>query len=90
MLAFRASHHDLDSDAPFKVLFAPKGEGDFRPFAYKRGSLVCAVNPAGVQAVLPLKLKDIKRVLFALGNAEIRQQEVVLGPQSFVVIGQNK
>ena len=47
LLAFRHAHRDLDSDAPFKVLYAPKAKGDYRPFAWQRGKLTCAVNPAG-------------------------------------------
>lgn len=62
-------HRDLDSDASFKVLYAPKAKSDYRPFAWQRGKLTCAVNPAGAAADLPLKLKDGTRVLYAIGEA---------------------
>ena len=87
ILAFRHAHRDLDSDAPFKVLFAPKAKGDYRPFAWRRGKLICAVNPAGAQAELPLKLKEGTRPLFVIGSAEVRGEDLILGDQSFAVLG---
>lgn len=87
ILAFRHAHRDLDSDAPFKVLFAPKAKGDYRPFAWRRGKLICAVNPAGAQAELPLKLKEGTRTLFVIGSAEVRGEDLILGEQSFAVLG---
>lgn len=47
LLAFRHAHADLNADAPFKVLYAPKAKDDYRPFVWQRGDLICAVNPAG-------------------------------------------
>ena len=87
LLAFRHAHRDLDSDASFKVLYAPKAKGDYRPFAWQRGKLTCAVNPAGAAADLPLKLKDGTRVLYAIGEAAVKDGELHLGAQSFAVLG---
>ena len=87
LLAFRHAHRDLDSDASFQVLYAPKAKGDYRPFAWQRGKLVCAVNPAGAAADLPLKLKDGTRVLYAIGEAAVKDGELHLGAQSFAVLG---
>lgn len=87
LLAFRHAHRDLDSDAPFKVLFAPKAKGDYRPFAWRRGSLICAVNPAGAAAELPLKLAEDARALYTIGTAEVRDGSLVLGAQSFAILG---
>ena len=64
----------------------PKAQGDFRPFAWRRGSLVCAVNPAGAQAELPLKLEDGVRPLFVIGMADVRGGKLVLGAQSFAIL----
>ena len=86
LLAFRHAHRDLDSDASFKVLFAPKAKGDYRPFAWRRGSLVCAVNPAGAKAELPLKLKEDARVLYVIGSAQVHEGNLVLGAQSFAIL----
>ena len=87
LLAFRHAHRDLDSDASFKVLYAPKAKGDYRPFAWQRGKLTCAVNPAGVSAELPLKLKEDTCVLYAIGEAVVKDGTLCLGAQSFAVIG---
>lgn len=86
LLAFRHAHRELDSDAPFKVLFAPKAKGDYRPFAWQRGRLVCAVNPAGASAELPLKLEEGARPLFVIGKAEVRGDTLVLGAQSYAIL----
>ena len=58
LLAFRHAHADLNADAPFKVLYAPKAKDDYRPFVWQRGDLICAVNPAGVSIELPLELAE--------------------------------
>lgn len=87
VLNFRHSHRDLDSDAPFHVRFAPKAKGSYRPFAWERGKLICAVNPAREEAELPLKLEDGTRVLHVIGKAEVKGNELVLGAQSFAILG---
>ena len=87
VLNFRHSHRDLDSDAPFHVRFAPKAKGSYRPFAWERGKLICAVNPAREEAELPLKLEDGTHVLHVIGKAEVKGDELVLGAQSFAILG---
>ena len=49
--------------------------------------LICAVNPAREEAELPLKLEDGTRVLHVIGKAEVKGDELVLGAQSFVILG---
>ncbi|MGN0984010.1 MAG: alpha-amylase family glycosyl hydrolase [Gemmiger sp.] len=87
LLAFRHAYEDLDSDAPFEVLYAPKAKSGQRPFAYRRGDLICAVNPALDEAVLPLELSGGIQPLFSLGGGGIRDGELVLEGQSFVILG---
>ena len=87
LLAFRHAHRELDADAPFKVLFAPKAKGNYRPFAWRRGDLCCAVNPAGAAADLPLKLEEGTRPLFVIGQAEVQGETLRLGAQSFAILG---
>ena len=87
LLAFRHSYEDLDSDAPFEVLFAPRAEEGQRPFAYRRGELICAVNPAHDSAELPLNLADGVQPLFTLGGGGIQNGTLYLEGQSFVVLG---
>lgn len=87
LLAFRHSQEDLDSDAPFEVLYAPKAEEGQRPFAYRRGDLICAVNPAHDSAELPLDLTGGVQPLFTLGGGGIRDGILYLEGQSFVILG---
>jgi len=45
------------------------------------------VNPAREEAELPLKLEDGTRVLHVIGKAEVKGDELVLGAQSFAILG---
>ena len=87
LLAFRHAHADLDSDAPFEVLYAPKAKGDYRPFVWQRGDLICAVNPAGVAAEIPLELAEDLHIAYTIGAAEIVNDTLSLGAQSFAILG---
>ena len=74
-------------DAPFKVLYAPKAKKDYRPFVWQRGDLICAVNPAGVAAELPLELAEDLKIQYTIGKAEIVNDTLSLGAQSFAILG---
>ena len=87
LLAFRHAHADLNADAPFKVLYAPKAKDDYRPFVWQRGDLICAVNPAGVSIELPLELAEDLKIQYTIGKAEIVNDTLSLGAQSFAVLG---
>ena len=87
LLAFRHAHADLNADAPFKVLYAPKAKGDYRPFVWQRGDLICAVNPAGVSIELPLELAEDLKIQYTIGKAEIVNDTLSLGAQSFAILG---
>ena len=87
LLAFRHAHKDLNSDAPFKVLYAPKAKDDYRPFVWQRGDLICAVNPAGVSIELPLELAEDLKIQYTIGQAEIVNDTLSMGAQSFVILG---
>ena len=51
ILALRHQEVDLQADAPFQVVCSEPG----RPFVYRRGKLLCAVNPTGrdLEVALP-------------------------------------
>jgi len=87
LLAFRHAHADLNADAPFKVLYAPKAKDDYRPFVWQRGDLICAVNPAGVSIELPLELAEDLKIQYTIGKAEIVNDMLSLGAQSFAILG---
>ena len=79
LIALRHSHPELQARSPFSVYSAEPGS---RLFAYKRGDLLCALNP-GVEA-LALPLDSAYRILFCQGTAEIQNQ--VLAIQGFAVL----
>ena len=69
ILKLRHAEEDLQADAEFEPLCTEKG----KPFVYRRGSLVLAVNPSG-------------EALFTLGEARAAGGRLTMGPQSFVVL----
>jgi len=82
LLALRHSREDLQADAEFAPLCAEAG----KPFVYRRGGLVLAVNPAG--EALPANAETGGRqVIFAIGDAALQDGRLVMGPQSFAVLG---
>ena len=54
ILALRHQEVDLQADAPFQVVCSEPG----RPFVYRRGKLLCAVNPTGRELEVSLP-KDV-------------------------------
>lgn len=73
LIALRHSHPELQARSPFSVYSAEPGS---RLFAYKRGDLLCALNP-GVEA-LALPLDGAYRILFCQGTAEIQNQVLAI------------
>ena len=86
VLALRHQEEDLQADAEFRVVCSESG----KPFVYRRGKLLCVVNPAGSaqEVVLPTKEteKTLGDVLFAIGDACVEDGLLKIGPQGFAVI----
>ena len=86
ILSLRHQEEDLQADAEFKVLCS---EPDC-PFIYRRGSLLCAVNPAGraMEVSLPTGITGMIRgdVLFEIGSSSLEKGKLTIGAQSFVVM----
>ena len=81
ILALRHGQEDLQADAPLEILCS---EPD-RPFVYRRGSLVCALNPNGTAK--EVRIAGIgSEQLFAIGNVEVNGDTLTVGAQSFVVL----
>ena len=81
ILKLRHDHEDLQADAPFTALCTEKG----KPFVYRRGALLAAVNPSGetLQAGMDC---PAGRLLFTLGSVEATDGCLTMGPQSFAVL----
>lgn len=81
ILKLRHDVEDLQADAEYETLCAGKG----KPFVYRRGGLVLAVNPAGEALSADVDAGD-RKPLFVIGSADVTEGRLVLGPQSFVVL----
>ena len=81
LTALRHSREELQSDSPFAVYSAEPGS---RLFAYKRGSLLLAVNPG--RADMELKLDGEYCPVFCFGSAAVEGETLKLGGQSFAVL----
>lgn len=81
LLKLRHENEDLQADAAFAVVCADKG----RPFAYRRGSLLLAVNPSGEALALD-GVAEGRQALFAIGETAIEGGRLSMGPQSFAVL----
>ena len=81
LLTLRHSQPQLQADGPFSVICDEKE----RPFVYRRGDLVVAVNPAPrpLQADIGLQIDE---ALFTLGMADAADGRLAMGPQSFAVM----
>ena len=95
ILGLRRGHDALRADGPLEILC---GEPD-RPFVYRRGGLVLAVNPDGQARTVPLApaaplpgspegaAEASGTVLFQIGDAGWADGALSLGPQSFAAVG---
>ena len=86
ILTLRHQEEDLQADADFKVVCSEAG----KPFVYRRGDLLCAVNPAGSEQSVTLPASAAAKlegsVLFELGRTSLDNGVLTVGAQSFVVI----
>ncbi|MBR0215165.1 MAG: glycosylase, partial [Solobacterium sp.] len=82
-IAVRHGYADLQADASFAVLSAAGQE----VFAYQRGKLVCVLNPSGTAKQLRAGQLNGKMLLAVTGKAELSEESVLLGPQSFALLG---
>ena len=83
ILALRRREEDLQADAGFQVVCSDPA----RPFVYRRGSLLCVVNPSGEVQKAPLPAEAAPTdVLFAIGNVSLENGSLTIGAQSFAVV----
>ncbi|MCR5155962.1 MAG: glycosylase [Butyrivibrio sp.] len=81
LTALRRSEPGLKADAEFEVIYAEKDEF---PFVFKRGDLIISVNPSDkkASATLPRKMEKA----YEIGNVQISDASLIMGPQSFCVL----
>lgn len=82
LIKLRHENEALKASGDFEILYAEKNK---YPFIYKRGNLVVGVNPLGAASRAGVKVSG--DIIFSIGEkAVIEQEEIVMPPQSFVVI----
>ncbi len=81
LIALRKKYPELGNYSPFEVYSAEKGS---RIFAYKRGTMLVAMNP-GVDT-LELGLDGAYEAVYTIGAPAVEGEKVVLPEQSFVVL----
>ncbi len=82
ILALRHLEPSMQADGDFEVLYARKKEF---PFVYRRGNVVCAVNPSSeTVGVEGDELEGNGEILLCIGEGSVDEAKLVLGPQSFI------
>ncbi len=81
ILALRHGNPDLQADMPMEPVFSEKG----KPFVYRRGSLLLAVNASGVSHCVPVSAEG-KSAVFSIGQTESKEGSLIMGPQSFLAL----
>ena len=81
LLKLRHAEADLQADAVFEPVCAEKG----KPFVYRRGDLVLAVNPSGEPCAVEAPVAG-KAPIFTIGQAAVNGETLSVGAQSFVVL----
>lgn len=77
--AFRHSEPELNDYENLELL-------SHEPLVYKRGSIVMAVNPTGVDKKYKLNNKPAGNVLFSLGDASLENDEIMLPAGSYIAV----
>ena len=81
LLALRHREEDLQADADFEPLVTDPD----KPFVYRRGGLLLAVNPSGEALFAPVAGAEGRRALLAIGTCALKDGGIEMGPQSFAV-----
>ena len=86
VLALRHQEEDLQADGDFSVICSEPG----KPFVYRRGKLLCAVNPNGKACQLELSDSLCESLagetIYKIGESSIKDGNLHLGDQAFVII----
>ncbi|MCR5267177.1 MAG: glycosylase [Lachnospiraceae bacterium] len=84
ILSLRHAEEDLQADAEFVPVCTEPG----KPFVYRRGNLLCAVNTTGSALEVTLKEPRNGSVIYKIGDGKLSNGMLKLEAQSFVVIRQ--
>ena len=83
ILKLRHTYEDLQADAELEVICSEPG----RPFVYRRGKLILAVNPSGETGLVKKEL-PVSNLIWQIGSGAYENGELKLGPQSFALMAE--
>lgn len=81
VLALRHAEEDLQADGEFSPVCTEPG----KPFVYRRGSLLLAVNPNSAECSVKLNESDREKI-FEIGSGELNNGVLTLSGQSFIIL----
>ena len=81
LLALRHQEQDLQADGAFEALCTEKN----KPFVYRRGKMILAVNPSGEALSADVAVNG-RKPIFTIGQANVEKDRLTVGVQSFVVL----
>lgn len=80
LLQLRNSDEDLQADGNFEIIY---NQASGYPFAYKRGKFTIVMNPSGHETIAEFVIRG--KIVYQIGNAEMREGNLHISPQSFIV-----
>ena len=83
LVELRHKYADLQADADFNVIYAEKEK---MPFVYKRGKLMLAINPSGLEETISLDELQGYKPIYTIGKASIEETTLTIESSSFVVL----
>ncbi len=86
LIKLRHRYEALQADAPFEALTADPS----RPFVYRRGSLILAVNPGPRTLSWADPRVKAGGILYRIGEAGAEDSRLILPAQSFVLLGERR
>ena len=84
LTALRHQYTDLQADGDFTVLYAESGKN---PFVYRRGNLILTMNPSKTESTYTAEVLLNRQVIYQIGEVSLQEDTLILGPESFAVIG---
>ena len=94
ILQIRHSRTDLQADGSFEVLKAEEGKSYI---VFRRDNMIVGLNPSGEELNGNITAEDIDgqissdplglKVLYTIGEVSYENGSLILGPQSFVILG---
>ena len=82
LIKLRHSEEDLQADGDFEALVTDPD----KPFVYRRGGLLLAVNPSGDTLLAPVSGAEGRKALLVIGSCALKDGGIEMGPQSFAVL----